>query len=193
MKTRSDFPFGRLRPGDLVTVKFFVTYRLSHGKIVAFKSMTWPPEKGVTKLPRLGAHPSQVAAFHAYTSAFSAAECEQFPKFYTDDVLLTLGSVPPIHGRQGIVDFYRPMFERVREGLTINRVEASDDRIALDAVSRFSAIEDAPDFVVGPLSKGECIDVRVLVDYTLRDGLISRIAVRRGGEPVKFSGSEATA
>ena len=184
-RERPEFPFGHLHPGDLITVKFFVLYKLRDDKIVELKSMTWPPEHGVSKQPRLGAHPSQVAAFHAYTSAFSNADFERFPAFYTEDVLLELGSVPPIHGRQGIMDFYRPMFERVRERLTVNSVEATDDTIALDAITRFTAIEDAPDFVVGALKKGEYIEGRVLVNYTLRGGLISHISVTRGGEMVK--------
>jgi hypothetical protein len=183
-KERAEFPFGHLYPGDLVTVKFFVTYRLRNDKVVELKSMTWPPGKGVTQLPRLGAHPSQVAAFHAYTSAFSNADFERFPRFYTEDVLLTLGSVPPIHGRQGIIDFYRPMFQRVRERLTLNNVHTTDSTIELDAVTRFTAIQDAPDFVVGPLRIGDYIEGRVLVNYELRNGLISRISVRRGGDMV---------
>lgn len=184
-KERADFPFGHLYPGDLITVKFFVLYTLNDEKVVLLKSMTWAPEKGVSKLPRLGTHPSQVAAFQSYTSAFSNADFERFPAFYTEDVLLELGSVPPIHGRQGIIDFYRPMFQRVRERLTVNSIEATDDTIALDAITRFTAIEDAPDFVVGALKKGEYIEGRVMVNYTLRDGLISRIAVTRGSEMVK--------
>jgi ketosteroid isomerase-like protein len=187
MKERPEFPFGHLRPGDMVTVKFFVTYRLRNGKVVELKSMTWPPGKGVSRLPRLGAHASQVAAFHSYVAAFSNGDFERFPRFYTEDVLLELGSVPPIRGRQGIVDFYRPMFQRVRENLTINSVTATDSTIALDAVTRFTAIQDAPDFVVAPLKVGEYVEGRVLVNYQLRDGLISRISVRRGGEMVKHA------
>jgi|HubBroStandDraft_5_1064220.scaffolds.fasta_scaffold46558_2 ketosteroid isomerase-like protein len=190
-KERPEFPFGALRAGDLVTVKFFVTYRLRAGKVVELKSMTWPPNKGVTQLPRLGAHPSQLAAFRAYMAAFSAAEFERFPKFYTEDVLLQLGSVPPIKGRQGIVDFYRPMFERVREQLTVNSVHASDSAIELDAITRFTAIQDAPDFVVGPMKTGDYIEGRVIVNYELRDGLIAKISVRRGGEMLKHSGDGA--
>lgn len=184
-KERPDFPFGHLRPGDLVTVKFFVLYHLRNGKVAELKSMTWPPEKGVSKLPRLGPHPSQLAAFHAYLAAFSAAEFERFPKFYTDDVRLELGSLPPITSRQGIIDFYQPMFTKVREHLTINHVEATHNTIALDAITRFTAIEDAPDFVVGALKKGDYIEGRVLVNYRLRDGLICHIGVRRGGDMVK--------
>jgi ketosteroid isomerase-like protein len=186
-KERPEFPFGHLHPGDLVTVKFFVTYRVRAGKITELKSMAWPPGKGVTQLPRLGSHPSQLAAFRAYTAAFSNADCERFPRFYAQDVVLELGSVPPIRGRQGIVDFYRPMFQCVREHLTINTVRATDSAIELDAITRFTAIQDAPDFVVGALRVGDYIEGRVLVNYELRDGLISRISVRRGGEMVKHS------
>jgi hypothetical protein len=189
-KERPEFPFGHLRPGDMVTVKFFVTYKLRGDKVVELKSMTWPPGKGVTSLPRLGAHPSQVAAFGSYVAAFSAAEFERFPRFYTEDVLLELGSVPPIRGRQGIIDFYRPMFQRVREKLTINSVKATDSTIELDALTRFTAIQDAPDFVIAPLKTGEYVEGRVLVSYQLRDGLISRISVRRGGEMVKHAASQ---
>lgn len=184
-KERPEFPFGHLHPGDLVTVKFFVTYRLRDGKVVELKSMTWPPGKGVTQLPRLGAHPSQQAAFKAYTSAFSNADFERFPRFYTEDVRLELGSVAPIQGRQGIIDFYRPMFQKVREHLTVNSVVATDTAIELDAITRFTAVQDAPDFVVGALNAGEYIEGRVLVSYRLRDGLICSISVRRGGDMVK--------
>lgn len=184
-KERPDFPFGHLHPGDLVTVKFFVQYRLKDDKVVELKSMTWPPEKGVTKLPRLGGHPSQVAAFKAYTAAFSNADFDRFPTFYQPDVVLELGSLPPIRGRDGIVGFYRPMFARVREQLTLHDVRATDETVRLDATTRFTALEDAPDFVVGALRKGEFIEGRVLVDYRLKDGLIAHIAVSRGGEMVR--------
>ena len=183
-KHRPDFPFGELHPGDSVTVKFFVTYRLDEeGKVAELKSMTWPPEYGVSKLPRLGAHPSQQAAFQAYAAAFSNGDFERFPKFYTEDVVLHLtSSVGDIRGKQGIIDFYRPMFERVRETVTVERLQASDECIELDAISRFTAIADAPDFVVGPLRQGEWCDVPVRVEYTLRDGLICDIHVTRRGE-----------
>ena len=57
-------------------------------------------------------------------------------------------------------------------------------------MSRFTAIEDAPDFVVGPLKKGEFYDVPVRVEYTLRDGLVCDIHVTRRGER-SFSGDRA--
>lgn len=70
------------------------------------------------------------------------------------------------------------MFQRVRERINVYGVRATDRAIELDAMTRFTAIEDAPDFVVGPLVAGEYIE--------LRDGLIARISVKRGGEMVRF-------
>lgn len=64
----------------------------------------------------------------------------------------------------------------------MNSVTGTDEAIELDAVTPFTAIQDAPDFVMGALKKGEYIEGRVLVSYRLRDGLIESIGVRRGGE-----------
>lgn len=186
-KERADFPFGALRPGDGVTVKFLAHYILNdEGKVWRLKTMTWPAEKGVTKLPLLGPHPSQLAAYGAYTAAFSAGDPARYTRFYTDDVELLLGSVPPMRGPQAIADFYTAMFKRVRESLTVHSISASEQEIVSDTTSRFTAIADAPDFVVGALGKGDYIEVRVIVTYTLRDGLIERIAVKRAGEPVYY-------
>ena len=181
-KARPDFPFKAMEPGDSVTVKFFVTYRTdADDRVIELKSMTWPPEKGVTKLPKLGGHPGQVAALSAYASAFSNADYDRFSSYYTDDVVLELNAMPLIRGKDGIVGFYSKMFGQVRESIVPHSILADDRHVALDATSRFTAIEDAPDFVVGALAKGEYIEVRVFVHYELRDGLISHIRVGRAG------------
>ena len=61
-------------------------------------------------------------------------------------------------------------------------IEASDDHIRAVATSRFTATRDAPDGVLGPMRAGDVILAPVVVDYTLRGGLISRIEVNRNGE-----------
>ncbi|WP_336979656.1 nuclear transport factor 2 family protein [Altererythrobacter fulvus] len=182
-KERPDFPFGHMFPGDLVTVKFFASYRLGdHGKILELKTMVWPPEQGVSKLPRLGSHPSQLAAFRAYGAAFSAADFTRWPKFYTDDVVFSLHSFGTFEGKQAIVDFYRPVFADIREEVIFESIEASDRHIRAVATSRFTALRDAPDCVLGPVKQGDVIVAPVIADYTLRDGLICRIEVTRNGE-----------
>lgn len=184
-KARPDFTFGPMLPGDITTVKFFAHYTVVDGKIKTLKTMTWKPETGVTKAPRLGDHAGQRAAFLAYTRAFSGALPEKFSAFYTDDVKLHLSSVGQLNGKKAIADFYTKMFKTVREDLVINQIVFDDNAIVGDFVSVFTALEDAPDFVVAPLKKGESIRVPVFVYYTLRDGLISEIRVARSGQPVR--------
>jgi hypothetical protein len=185
LKARKDYPFGELKPGEMITVKFFVIYTLRDGRIARLKSAVWPRNYGVSKAPRLGGSPGQRAAFLAYTRGFSEGEFETFPAYYADDVILELGSVPPIHGKSGIIDYYRKMFQEVREDLKINRLVADNDGIAADFTARFTAVKDALDFTVAPLKKGASVSLNVFVHYTLRDGLISHIQVARRGQPIK--------
>ncbi|GAA0274518.1 hypothetical protein GCM10009127_13830 [Alteraurantiacibacter aestuarii] len=182
---RPDFPFGEMFPGDSITVKFLARYDLDDaGRITRLTTAAWPPEQGVTRLAPLGGHPSQLAAYDAYAAAFSAGDPARYTRFYTDDVVLELSSLPPIRGAQAIADFYSEMFKSVRETLTIHSLDADDERLIVDCTSRFTAVQDAPDFVVGALAKGDYIDVRVIVTYALREGRICHIGVQRGGEPV---------
>ncbi len=181
-KERPDFPFAHLHPGDMVSVKFFVTYGLRGGRVASLNSMVWPPGKGVSQVPRLGPMPTQIAAFHSYAAAFSAGDGERFTKFYTDDIVLELPVAAPIKGPDGIAAYYSAMFDRVRESITIHSVEATAEKITLNADARFTAVKDAPDFPVAALSKGDYVESNVIVDYRLRGGLIDHINVRRNGE-----------
>jgi len=181
---RPDFPFASLQPGDILTVRFFVTYKLNQdGLIQELCSMTWPAEQGVIKAPMLSGHAGGRAAYHAYAAAFSGGDMERAGRYYTEDCALRLPSVPPIAGRQGICDFYGMMFRSVREHLTIHGLVMDDNGIAVDCTSTFTAQEDAPEFVVAPLKMGESVSVRVFVVYGLRNGQIATIDVARAGEP----------
>jgi hypothetical protein len=186
-RDRPDFLFGPLAKGEFLTVKFFVLYTLRDGKVAHLKSSTWPANVGVSKpTPRLGGTLEQRQAFMEYARAFSNAEYERFSRYYTDDVVCELGGVGiTLRGRDGIVSFYREMFRTVRESLTLHHLIADDDGIAADITSQFTAIEDAPDFVVTPLRKGEFVRVPVFVHYQLRDGRIAHIKVGRTGEASK--------
>jgi hypothetical protein len=59
-----------------------------------------------------------------------------------------------LQGKDGIANFYRDMFKTVRENLTIHQFVADENGIAADITTQFTAIEDAPNFVVGALKKG---------------------------------------
>ncbi len=117
--------------------------------------------------------------FTEYTRAFSNCDYDAYSRFYADDVVLELGSVGEIKGRQGIVDFYKAMNRTVRETLTIHQVIADEDGLAADLSMEFRAIEDAPDFVVGAMKKGEVIRGGVIALYTIKDGKVTRIRTVR--------------
>jgi hypothetical protein len=92
-----------------------------------------------------------------------------------------------IEGRQGIANFYADLFRTVSENQIVHAALADDHAISLDSTTCFTAIEDAPDFPVMPLKKGEEVRGRTFVHYTLRDGLISHIKVARAGPMAKVS------
>ncbi len=177
------FQFGALKTGETLTVKFFAHYLTRDGKVAYLKTATWPPGVGVTPAgPRLGGQPWHRQAYDAYARAFSAADFEAFSSYYTDDVKLELSSIK-LDGKDAIVGFYRNMFARVRENLTLHQLIMADNGICADITSTFTAVEDASDFAPMPLKKGEVLHIPVMVVYTLTDGRISHIKVARSGPP----------
>jgi hypothetical protein len=140
--------------------------------------MTWPPGVGISSTPRLGSSDSQRAAFKAYTAAFSAAQTDLFPKFYTEDVVLTLPSQWMFHGRQAITEFYTKMFGKIRESLEIEQLITDDEGICAKFWSTFTAVEDSAEYF-GDFKKGSEMKIHVAVLYKLHEGLISSIDVAR--------------
>ncbi|HUN26485.1 MAG TPA: nuclear transport factor 2 family protein [Steroidobacteraceae bacterium] len=181
-RDRPDFLFGPLQSGECLTVKFFVLYTLRDGKVAYLKAGSWPANVGVsTPTVRLGGTLEERQAYREYTRAFSNADFERFGAYYTDDVVCELARME-LRGKHALLEFYREMFKSVRESLTVNHFVADDGGIAADITSQFTALADAPAFVVAPLRKGEFVRLRVLVYYTLRDGKIAHIKVGRVGE-----------
>ncbi len=118
--------------------------------------------------------------FTEYARAFSTGDYETYSKFYDENVVLELGAVPDIHGRQGIVDFYREMNRTIQERLTVNQLIMDDGGIAADVGMEFHAHADSPDFVVAPMKKGEVIKGGVIALYTLNaEDKITRIRTFR--------------
>ena len=57
-KDRPDYPFGRLKPGEFITVKMFCLYFLRGDRIAKLKMASWAPNAGVTKPPTRSFGPS---------------------------------------------------------------------------------------------------------------------------------------
>lgn len=116
-----------------------------------------------------------VADYENYVSCFNANDFDGFGQYYHDDVVFNLGDKKQIVGRENILDFYRDVKSKVRETLDILSVIASEDAIAVHVRTEFFGLEDWPDFIAGPLMKGEALNIESLGYYYLEDGKIARI------------------
>ena len=92
--------------------------------------------------------------YREYIDAFNRDDFEGFSKYYADDVVLQLGTRKTIHGRQGIIDFYREVKSKIRETLIINATSSrTRTGLAAEVATEFFALEDWPDFIAGSPSK----------------------------------------
>lgn len=110
-----------------------------------------------------------------YIDCFNRSDFEGFGTYYCDDVVFELGEKKRIVGRENILDFYREVKSRIRETLTILSVAAGGEAMAVHVATEFYALADWPDFIAGPLMKGEALNIESLGYYYLRDGKFARI------------------
>lgn len=116
--------------------------------------------------------------FRDYIDCFNRDDFPGFSRYYTDDVVLELPR-KTLHGPQAIVDFYREVKARIRETLQINQVVADEEGLAAEVATEFHALEDWPEFIVGPIRKGESINIVSFVMYRIRDGKFAHIKSAR--------------
>jgi hypothetical protein len=117
--------------------------------------------------------------FADYIDSFNRDDFEGFGKYYTDDVLFELGRKKQLRGRQAILDFYREVKSKVRETLEIRNVIVDEDGLAAEIATEFYGLADWPDFIAGPLRRGDSIHIVSFVHYRLRDGKFAHIRSTR--------------
>ena len=117
--------------------------------------------------------------FGEYIASFNRDDFEGFSKYYADDVVLELGKRKTLHGRQAIVDFYREVKSKIRETLVIRNVVADDAGLAAEIATEFHALVDWPDFIAGPIRKGESIHIVSWIFYTIVKGRFQTIRSTR--------------
>ena len=115
------------------------------------------------------------ADYADYIDCFNRNDFDGFGKYYCEDVVFELGEKKRIVGRENILDFYREVKARIRETLDILSVSSGPDSLAVHVATEFYALEDWPDFIAGPLMKGESLWIESLGYYYLKDGKIARI------------------
>jgi SnoaL-like domain len=117
--------------------------------------------------------------FGEYIASFNRDDFEGFSKYYADDVVLELGKRKTLHGRQAIVDFYREVKAKIRETLVVRTVIADETGLAAEVATEFYALTDWPDFIAGPIRKGESIHIVSWIFYTIVNGRFAHIRSTR--------------
>ena len=117
--------------------------------------------------------------FADYIGSFNRDDFEGFSKYYAEDVVLELGKRKTLRGRQAIIDFYREVKARIRETLVIQNVVADEEGLAAEVATEFHALEDWPDFIAGPIRKGESIHIVSWVFYRIVNGRFQHIRSTR--------------
>lgn len=115
------------------------------------------------------------ADYRDYIDCFNRNDFEGFGRYYTDDVVFELGDKKTIVGREAILDFYRDVKAKIRETLEVLSTAAGPDSFAVHVRTEFHALVDWPDFIAGPLMKGETLNIESLGYYYVRDGKFTRI------------------
>jgi hypothetical protein len=110
-----------------------------------------------------------------YIARFNANDFEGFGRYFCDDVIFNLGDKRQIVGRDSILEFYRDVKSKVRETLDILAVASDRDTLACHVRTEFHGLVDWPDFIAGPLMKGDTLIIESLGFYYLRDGRFARI------------------
>lgn len=115
-----------------------------------------------------------------YIGAFNRGDFDRFTSFYHEEVEFDLGGKHFIKGRQAIRDFYTGVFAKVDETLEVKQLVLDNEGAACIIATEFKALEDWPDFVAGPIRKGESIFIESFIFYTIGDdGKFTRIRTTR--------------
>ena len=113
--------------------------------------------------------------FRAYMQAFNASDWDRLRGFYAPDVRLVIGNGTELKGREAIIDFYGKVKSQTRRTIEIIQCFADGRTLAAEIESEFLAIEDAPDFAVRPMAKGDRYYLNSFVFYDFEGEHYTRI------------------
>lgn len=120
---------------------------------------------------------------NGYIAAFNRQDLDTVTSFYREDMVLRLGA-RRIEGRAQIAAWYRSVFERVRETLAVSWLVIDAHGLAAEVPTRFEALADWPDFIAGPLKRGDSIEITSFVHYRIAPcGLFSEVRTARSPTP----------
>lgn len=122
-------------------------------------------------------------AFRGYIAEFNAANFDALARYYADDVVFSFNGGLTLHGRDAIVEFYRPFRKAVDETVDLRFLMVSDEHVAVEMATEFRAREDYANFTRGPLKAGDTVRITSFVHYDIGpDGRFAAIRVGRYGD-----------
>ena len=121
--------------------------------------------------------------FRTYIAEFNAANFDALARYYADDVVFSFNGGLTLHGRDAIVEFYRPFRKSVDETVDIKFLMINDQHVAVEMATEFRAREDYQNFTRGPLKAGDTVRITSFVHYDIGpDGRFAAIRVGRYGD-----------
>jgi hypothetical protein len=115
--------------------------------------------------------------FLAYVEAFNRDDFAGYAKYYAPDVTISYrGGALTVRGAEAIVARYREIHKTIRQRIEPVYLVLGERAVAGEMHSSFTALEDAPDFIVHPLKKGQTVRIHTFVHYELNEaGLFTAI------------------
>ena len=112
-----------------------------------------------------------------YVNAFNTGDdAAAVNDYYTEDAIVE-GPDRVMHGRHEWLKTLQFVHQGIREKLKPVLVVREGDVIMAEVDAEFTATQDKPDFLQGPLKAGESMTVRFFASYRLRDEKIARLAL----------------
>lgn len=118
-------------------------------------------------------------AFDDYIKAFNGDDFEGYGRYYASTIHMNYNGRVTLEGREMVRQFYARMHTRLRQAIKILHVAATSEVLFADIEGTFLALEDCPDFSLGPLAKGECLLSRSLARYDLDGARITSVTTAR--------------
>lgn len=115
------------------------------------------------------------ARFQAYMHTFNQSDWDALRGFYAPDIRLVIGNGTELVGREAIVEFYSKVKRQTRRTIEIIQCFAEGDMLAAEIESEFLAVEDAPDFAVRPMARGDRYYLNSFVFYEFAGDQYTRI------------------
>jgi hypothetical protein len=107
--------------------------------------------------------------FRDYIAAFNRSDFDGFSKYYAENVEFE-GRGRHFRSKAEVLTFYREVKSRMKETIEIKDIIVGDTDMVANILTRLEAERDWPEFVTGPIKKGEVILSENFVWYEMKGG-----------------------